>query len=149
MIAHVRASRPSTARKTAPDDGRTTPPVQVRVARPTATCLLIEVCGELDLPGCAHLHEVLAARLSSAAEALVLDLSQLSFIGVPGLELLDRTRRLASRRGITLRLVTGPRCLRRALTAAGMSETFACSTTPDKALAKINENASRLTEATR
>ena len=112
--------------------------LQVQLSRPTTTCVLIHVRGELDTAGAGHLHEQLANRLSSTAETLVLDLSQLSFIGVPGLELLSHTRQQAEHRGTELRLVTGPRCLTRALIAAGMTETFACYPTLKHALAGLN-----------
>lgn len=112
--------------------------LQVQLSRPTTSCVLIQVRGELDAAGAAHLHERLASRLSSTAETLVLDVSQLTFIGVAGLELLSHTRQRAEHCGIELRLVTGPRCLTRALIAAGMTETFACYPTLEHALAGLN-----------
>lgn len=118
--------------------------LQVQLSHPTSTCVLVQVSGDLDEHTAARLHEVLATRLSSTAEAVVLDLSQLSFIGVSGLELLNQAHQRAGTRGTHLRLVTGARCLTRALLAAEMTETFSCYATLDRALAGLSGRARHL-----
>lgn len=115
--------------------------LQLQLSRPTTRCVLIQVRGELDAASCPRLQELVASRLSSTAETLVLDLSQLSFIGVAGLELLNHTRQRAASRGIELRLVTGPRCLHRALIAAEMTETWDCYPDLDHALSELTGRA--------
>lgn len=114
------------------------PALQVQLSRPTSTSVLAQVSGELDADGAGRLQELVAPRLSSTVEFLVLDLSQLAFIGVAGLELLSHVHRRASHRGVQLRLVTGPRCLDRALLAAGMTETFACYPSRERALSGLS-----------
>lgn len=113
------------------------PFVRVRTCRPTSSCVLVQVCGELDAAACRYLHEVLAPRLSSMVQTLVLDLSGLNFVAVAGLELLAHLHRLATVRGISLRVVTGPRCLHRALLAGGMSHSLPCYTTRSHALTGV------------
>ncbi|MER7076906.1 anti-anti-sigma factor [Saccharopolyspora kobensis] len=101
--------------------------------------MVIRVGGELDRRTAARLHELLATRLSSMADTVVLELSGLSFIGVAGLELLLHAHRQAGSRGVDLRLVTGDvHCLRRALIAAESTETFHCYTTLERALATVS-----------
>lgn len=142
MTAYAPTARHSSAQKAAVrDEASATAPssqAQVQAVRPTSTCVLIRVRGELDASGCAPLQELLATRLSSTVETLILELSQLSFIGVPGLELLSHTHRRAHSRGISLRLVTGPRCLHRGLIAAGLSTTLACYTSTEQALTGLS-----------
>lgn len=140
MTTQIPTARRHARQDTAAHDGP-------QVWRPTSTCVLIQIRGELDAPGCAPLHELLATRLSSTVETLVLDLSEVSFIGVPALELLSHTQRRASSRGISLRLITGPRCVDRALAAARMSETFTCYPRPEQALAGLSGDERELATA--
>lgn len=90
--------------------------------RPTSTAVVVHVAGELDSSSAPRLHELLAPRLASTVETLVLDFSELEFMGVAGLELLADVRRRADSRAMTVRLVEGPLCVHRALRAAGWVE---------------------------
>lgn len=92
--------------------------------RPTSTSIVVRLAGELDATTAPRLHELLAPQLSSAAEILVLDMSELSFLGVAGLELVGHAQRHAVSRGKVLCLVDGPVCVDRALKAAGWSTTI-------------------------
>lgn len=91
----------------------------LRVGRPSSTSILIGIAGELDTTTAPRLHELLAPRLSSSAETIILDLSELRFLGVAGLELLAHARRVADGRAMTVSIVDGPVCVDRALRAAG------------------------------
>ncbi|RKT87186.1 anti-anti-sigma factor [Saccharopolyspora antimicrobica] len=114
------------------------PGLDLRCSRPTSKSVVIRAGGELDCRTAARLHELLATRLSSMVDTVVLDLSGLSFIGVAGLELLLHAHRQASSRRVDLRLVTGDaHCLRRALIAAESTETFHCYVTLELALATV------------
>lgn len=93
--------------------------VSLRLSRPTSRAIVIHVAGELDAATTPILDELLAPRLSSMAEAVVLDLSGLRFLGVAGLELLAQARRRAAQRSMMLGIVDGPVCVDRALHAAG------------------------------
>lgn len=96
--------------------------LQLQLWRPTSTAVVVHVAGELDGSNAGRLHELLAPRLNSTAEALVLDLSQVAFFGVAGLGLLAHARRRAAHRAMTLRVVDGPVCVERALRAADWAE---------------------------
>ncbi|MBB5159885.1 STAS domain-containing protein [Saccharopolyspora phatthalungensis] len=120
------------------------PDLDLQLSRPTSTSVLLQVSGDLDSQTAARLHELLAPRLSSMAETVVLDLSRLTFIGVAGLELLLHAQRQADIRRVQLRLVTGPRCLQRALTAAELTEVFPCYATLERALAGVTGRARQL-----
>ncbi|MGI8312257.1 STAS domain-containing protein [Saccharopolyspora hattusasensis] len=99
--------------------------------------MVIQAGGDLDCRTAARLHELLAARLSSMVDTVVLDLSGLNFIGVAGLELLLHAHRQADSRGVDLRLVTSAHCLQRALIAAELTESFRCYATLERALATV------------
>lgn len=86
---------------------------------------MVHVAGELDSHTAPRLHELLATRLKSTVGAVVLDLSGLHFLGVAGLELISHAHCRARGRGIDLRLVGGPVCVRRGLRAAGLADELA------------------------
>ncbi len=109
----------------------------LRLWRPTSTSLVIRVAGELDTATAPQLHELLAPRLSSTAETVILDLSELRFMGVAGLELLFHPRRRAAARGMHRSIVDGPVCVERALRAAGWSETVPTFTSVEAAVAGL------------
>ena len=109
----------------------------LHLCRPTSTVVLVQATGDLDSLTTTRLHELLVARLPAMAEAVVLDLSQLNFISVTGLELLLHAQHEADSRGVRLYLVDGPRCLERALIAARLTESFPRYATPEQALAEV------------
>lgn len=96
-------------------------PLDLRLRRPTSTSVVIRVSGDVDAHTTPRLRELVSQRLASAAEMLVLDLTEVGFLGVDGLELLMQAQRRAENSAISLRLVTGPACVRRALAAAGLT----------------------------
>lgn len=106
--------------------------------RPTSTSVVIRVAGELDATTAPRLHELLAPRLSSTAETVVLDLSGLEFLGVAGLEMLAHARQRAASRSIALCLVDGPICVDRALRAAGLHEDLPTFATVEAAVQRLN-----------
>ena len=136
LSAHPRASQD------APHDQRPTRDVptccfDLRLYRPTSKSVVVQVSGDLDARTAGTLHEMLAARLSSMAETVVLDLSRLNFISVTGLELLLHAHHRAASRGVQLCLVDGPRCLERALIAAQMTDVLPLYDTLEQALAQV------------
>ncbi|ASU79974.1 anti-sigma factor antagonist [Actinopolyspora erythraea] len=98
--------------------------LELRMWRPTSTSVGVHIVGELDMSTAPRLRELLASRLSSTVETMVLDLSELSFLGVAGLELLSQTHQRAAESAVSVRLVDGPVGVARALHAAGMSAMF-------------------------
>lgn len=113
--------------------------IALRLSRPNSTSIVVHIAGELDATTTPRLHELLAPRLSSTAETLILDLSGLRFLGVTGLELLAHTRRRAASRALRLCLVDGPVCVDRALHAAGWSDTIPTYATVETAITELAE----------
>ncbi len=128
-----------TAAATGATGGAPAPPqsLELRVARRSTATTVVHVAGELDAHTAPRLHELLATRLRSTVEVVVLDLSGLQFLGVSGLELLSHAHRRARGRRISLRLVGGPTCVRRALRAAGLDDELPLHDDVDEALASL------------
>lgn len=91
------------------------------LTRPTSECIVVHITGDLDTPRTSHLEQLLAPRLTSTVRTLVLDLSEVSFLGVEGLVMLARAHHQAASRGIVLRVLTGPPAVDRALRAGGLT----------------------------
>lgn len=93
------------------------------VVRHGARSLVVHVVGEIDTLTAPVLRCELAERLPEAP-LLVLDLSEVSFLGSAGLAVLVAAQDDAHRRGHRLRLVCGSRIVTRALEATGLLGLF-------------------------
>lgn len=116
---------PSTTPASTPADATSSgsdPVVSMQVHRPGRDVVVVSVSGELDGLRTPRLEELLTSRLKAVVDIVVVDLSQVSFLGVQALSLLTRAHRYAQARGIALRLVTGPPAVQRALRAGGLAE---------------------------
>lgn len=111
------------------------PALRVRLDTPAPTVRVVHLAGELDTATAPRLAMLLKPLLSTALSLLVLDAGELTFIGLSGVCLLDVTADRAETLGLPLRLITGPRCLQRALHAAELATRFADYPTLDDALA--------------
>ncbi|MHA6801524.1 STAS domain-containing protein [Bounagaea algeriensis] len=145
MTSH--APRTSASAPGVPDERSPTPAVELarelvlQLWRPTSTSVVLRVAGELDSSTAPRLHELLAPRLSSTVESVILDLSELDFMGVAGLELLNHARRRGAGRAISVCIVDGPVCVDRALRAAGWSDTVPTYPTVAAAVAELTGRA--------
>lgn len=85
--------------------------------------LVVHVVGEIDTLTAPVLHAQLDEHLAGT-QLLVLDMSQVSFLGSAGLAVLVAAKEDADRRGHRLRLVPGSRIVTRALEATGLLGLF-------------------------
>lgn len=76
---------------------------------------VVHVAGELDLSTVPRLAEVLGPCLSGDVDVIVLDLSEVSFLGAAALGLFEHAHQHTQHHGRTLRLVTGSRHVDRVL----------------------------------
>ncbi|MFD4194835.1 STAS domain-containing protein [Amycolatopsis thermoflava] len=110
-----------------PDAGAFT----VEVSQPAPHTLLVEVGGDVDLAAAPELSQVIGHRLRGPVTLLVLDLSEVTFLGTAGLTVLVETQEAAARRGAALRVTgTGARPVERALRAAGMLHSLPAADEP-------------------
>ncbi|GAA2816482.1 STAS domain-containing protein [Crossiella cryophila] len=118
--------RPVTAASPSPARDRTQDPpapeqlldVTAYAARPGA--LVLSVRGEIDLYTSPLLRELLLAQLPRAARLVVINLTEVDFLGAAGLTVLLTVRTRAQAAGTHLRVVTGAPLVRWVLSAAGL-----------------------------
>ncbi|MBB5158647.1 STAS domain-containing protein [Saccharopolyspora phatthalungensis] len=123
-------TRAATNERTAPGKA-----LRVRVSYPNSESIVVAAFGEIDAATVARYEEALLPRLSAAVRLVVVDLKQVHFLGVPGLELLHRARLLAEAQGVVLRLVADTGEVLRALDVAGLASQLDCFSTALPALA--------------
>lgn len=86
--------------------------------------LFCHVAGEIDLLAEPPLQAHLTKLLAHQPERLIIDLSQVSFMGATGLSVLIRTRRAATQQGTTLKLSNPSRHAARPLEIMGLHRLF-------------------------
>jgi anti-sigma B factor antagonist len=84
---------------------------------------VLSASGEIDIISAPALRSALMPALDDA-ELVVLDLSEVSFLGSTGLAVLVEAREQAQNRSGELRLVCASRIVARALEATGLRELF-------------------------
>ncbi|GHF33921.1 anti-anti-sigma factor [Amycolatopsis bartoniae] len=100
--------------------------LRVCVERPGPHTAVVHVRGEVDSASAPKLTEVLVARLRGTLRTLVVDLSEVDFLGAAGLSTLLYADLLARQVGIELCVVTGGnRWAVRALTVTGIDQRLA------------------------
>ncbi|WP_280403282.1 STAS domain-containing protein [Nocardia brasiliensis] len=98
--------------------------LRVSLTAPSDTVTLCALAGEVDFYTAELFRSRLTDALGNAASTLVIDLSQVTFFGVAGLQVLLEARTWAEHIDRRIRLVTGPRCVNRLLAAAGDDADF-------------------------
>ncbi|SDN67125.1 STAS domain-containing protein [Allokutzneria albata] len=103
--------------------------------RPLPGGAVVHVRGEIDMLSAAPLRQECAGRLDGAEALLVLDLSEVTFLGSSGLSVLAETAELAKARNKRLRLVYQGPVVGNPLSVTGMDTEFDSYETLDRALA--------------
>lgn len=98
---------------------------------------VIHVVGEIDTLTAPVMRERLDEQLA-AVPLLVIDLTDVTFLGSAGLAVLVAAKDEADRRRHTLRLVPGSRIVTRALEATGLLSLFDTADGVPQALAKVS-----------
>lgn len=112
--------------------------LRLRVHRPEPGVAVVLMSGEVDLAGAPRLNELIRQRLTAAVlRALVLDMSEVSFFGSAGLELLLLAQSRCESRGIPMYLVPGHGVVARMLRLTGLADRFATRETTAQAVAEL------------
>lgn len=82
-------------------------PMTMRVSWPLPRTVAIRVYGELDLCTAPTLEQELRQQIKGPVDAVLVDLSGVSFLAVAGLDCLLRAQNLAEERGIPLYIDRG------------------------------------------
>ncbi|WP_347567441.1 STAS domain-containing protein [Actinopolyspora sp. BKK1] len=116
---------------------RLDPALRMSIQRPAPGLAVIGMDGEIDLSTAPRITELIRQRLTAAVlHALVIDLSEVSFIDTTGAELLIRAQRRAEQRGIELHVVPGAGCVKRILDLTGIDAGLNCHDSVEAALAQ-------------
>ena len=117
------SATPSGGRESAPHPSsaatRGDPRAGMGLQRPNTSTVVVWAAGELDMQRTSYWAELVTPRFAGMVSTVVLDLGRVTFLGVDALDLLVTTHHQALERGISLRLVTGPTAVERALRATG------------------------------
>jgi anti-sigma B factor antagonist len=96
----------------------------------------LTVTGEIDIATAAQLEEQLSA-LASAGDALVADLTQVTFIDAAGLRVLGRAAAQAATNGLTLRVACGQDHILRLFQLTGLDRRLTVTPTLAQALQSL------------
>ncbi|HEV2777810.1 MAG TPA: STAS domain-containing protein [Actinophytocola sp.] len=120
------------------------PPLRLDVDRPGRGLVVVAVSGEVDALTAPRLEEMLTNRLRGSIGSLIVNLTDVTFLGTAGLTVLLRARLRAEVGGVGFWIVTGQsQSVLRALEALGLTDRL--PTTPDiqAALARAVERVRR------
>ena len=84
---------------------------------------VVSVAGEIDMLSAPELRSCVSQQLGGCS-TLVLDLTNVSFLGSAGLAVLVEALQHSKRRGIALRIVAVERAVTRPLVATGLGDVF-------------------------
>ncbi|WP_436498612.1 STAS domain-containing protein [Actinokineospora sp. HUAS TT18] len=93
-------------------------------ATAASNALVVAVHGEVDLRTVPRLRDELMAHLRQTGPRLIVDLTEVGFLGASGLTVLLAVREAAVAKGTTLFLVAHARPVLRLLTVAGLDGVF-------------------------
>ncbi|MHA6801492.1 STAS domain-containing protein [Bounagaea algeriensis] len=106
---------------------------KLRVTYPTPRLAIVHVAGDLDAATTPSLAASLWPRLHSTLAGFVIDLREVAFLGVAGLELLAAVHSYTDHRGMDLGIVNSTRVVDRALAVGGLERTLPCYPTLETA----------------
>jgi anti-sigma B factor antagonist len=113
--------------------------LNVAVDQATDNVVVLHVTGEIDLLTANVLGERLREHLESASRVLVLDLTEVSFLGSAGLAEIVSASQTGADRGARLLLVATNRAVLRPLEVTGLLSLFSVYETVDAALTSAAE----------
>jgi len=115
-------------------DDSTTPPVAVITTDYQRGASVLRCAGELDMTSAPELHEAADLLLAHRPPALVIDLTDVRFLGSAAISALVATQQNADRDGITLAVVATSRAVLRPLEATHIDQVLALYATVDEAV---------------
>ena len=110
--------------------------LQLKVEEPAPGVRVIRVAGELDVLSAPTLEDSVHPQLACGSHGLIIDLTELSFLGCAGILVLLRAREAAQRKKVPLQLVCNSAAVLRILKISDVLDRFALSPTLDDALGR-------------
>jgi anti-anti-sigma factor len=96
----------------------------LKVRRPMAGVVVVDVAGEIDASTAPLLWTVVRRQIATRPRVFVLDLSQVRFLGACGVAVLMTAQEIAPPLGVTLRLARPSRPVARPLTVLRLDGAF-------------------------
>lgn len=96
------------------------PALRLRLTYPSRDVVVLTVVGEVDTAAVPHVAALLWPRLLTKLSTVVLDLRDVTFLGVAGLELIIAALAYAPHRDVEFSVVGGSTAVERALRAGGL-----------------------------
>jgi anti-sigma B factor antagonist len=128
------SSIPAAHRSSGPTPATPEPLLRLAVDVPAPATTLVTVAGEVDTMTAPQLGDALRPHLTTQ-EAVLVNLSAVTFISSAGLHVLVAAHRSTHATGGKLKLITGPRCVNRVLTISGLDTVLDCYPDQTAALA--------------
>jgi anti-sigma B factor antagonist len=123
-------SKPDTAPGPTPSDRQ----IQVRAERVEPDVMVFRVAGEIDLLTAGVLSERLREEIDHGDRAMVIDLTEVSFLGSAGLSEIVAAARAGADNGMAVCLVATNRAVLRPLEVTGLLSLFTVVNTVEAAL---------------
>jgi anti-sigma B factor antagonist len=120
-----------------PDPDQPAAELPMRLSRPMAGCVVLQVGGELDMLTSSTLETALREELQAGPRNLMVDLHDVTFLASSGLAVLIRAADEAADRAIRLTLIAQQRAVLRPLQVTRTTDRFRIAPTLDAALAGL------------
>lgn len=111
--------------------------IQITIEQATTDVTVLKLAGDLDLLTAGVLHDRLWPHLERSASTIVLDFTQVGFLGSAGLAELVAANDTATRGGMRLILVATSRTVLRPLEITGLRSVFQVCESLEAALAQV------------
>jgi anti-anti-sigma factor len=98
--------------------------LRLKVRRPIAGVVVVNVAGEIDVSTAPLLWTVVRRQIATRPRVFVLDLSRVRFLGACGVAVLMTAQKMAPRLGVTLRLARPSQPVARPLTVLRLDGAF-------------------------
>lgn len=118
------ADHPADALIPAPHASRSSGRMRAWVDHPRSDAVVVHVAGDVDAATAGELATVVLPALATVDSTVVVDLAEVEFLGVAGLELLWHARRRAHSLGVDFWLIVDSPPARRALEVSGLTPRF-------------------------
>ncbi|MBP1158904.1 MULTISPECIES: STAS domain-containing protein [Rhodococcus] len=120
-----------------------------RVSRPVespprrTSTVVVPISGDVDAATLPAVREQINAGIDEAADRLVVDLSQVTFLSIRGAEVLADAQWRARADGVEFSVITGSRAVDHTLRVAELDNRFRCFASVESALALQHDGRSR------
>lgn len=100
---------------------------------------VVRAAGEIDMFGAPALERAVSAELAASPRALILDVSEVSFLAAAGVGVISRAARIAGERGVAMLLIARGGAVLRTLELTGVDRLVPIGASRDDTVAMLDE----------